>query len=156
MKTSYRGMRLVAALGAMALAACASPAAEPSSGGGGTAVAVTLQEWSVNPDVETAPAGEVTFDITNEGPEDAHEFVIVRTDLAPDALPVDENGALDETGEGVEVVDEVEEIAVGSTESITVDLEAGSYVLLCNVFSADEAEAHYAMGMSTAFTVEGG
>jgi hypothetical protein len=35
-----------------------------------------------------------------------------------------------------------------------VTLEAGSYVLICNVYSADEQEAHYAEGMRIAFTVE--
>jgi len=33
-------------------------------------------------------------------------------------------------------------------------LEAGKYVLLCNIYSAEEQEAHYEMGMFTNFTVE--
>jgi len=36
----------------------------------------------------------------------------------------------------------------------TVDLEAGSYVLICNIFDDAENEAHYQEGMRTAFTVE--
>ena len=140
-----------------ALAACAGGGAPSPTegGGGGTTVAVTVQEWSVNPDVESSPAGEVTFEVTNDGPDDVHEFVILRTDLAPDELPTDDTGAVDEEGEGIEVVDEIEDIAVGDTQTVAVDLEPGSYVLLCNIYSADEDEAHYAMGMHTAFTVEG-
>ena len=37
---------------------------------------------------------------------------------------------------------------------MTLDLEAGNYVLICNIYDADEDEAHYQEGMRTAFTVE--
>jgi uncharacterized cupredoxin-like copper-binding protein len=132
----------------------ATEAAPTGGGGGGTDVAVTLQEWAVVPDTSSVPSGDVTFDVTNSGPEDEHEFVIIRTDLAPGDLPTDETGAVDESGAGIEVVDEVEEIPVGGTEELTVNLEPGTYVLICNIYSADENEAHYQMGMRTAFTVE--
>jgi hypothetical protein len=51
-------------------------------------------------------------------------------------------------------VDEIEEFPVGETQSMTLDLEAGSYVLICNIYDADEQEAHYQEGMRLAFTVE--
>jgi uncharacterized cupredoxin-like copper-binding protein len=92
--------------------------------------------------------------VTNDGPDDVHEFVIVQTDLEPGDLPTDEHGAVDESGEGVTVIDEIEDLPVGETQEVTVDLEAGNYVLICNIYSADENEAHYAEGMRTAFTVE--
>ena len=92
--------------------------------------------------------------MTNDGPDDIHEFVIIRTDLDPADLPTDETGAVDESGEGMEVIDEIEDIPVGETQEVTADLEAGSYVLLCNIYSADEDEAHYAEGMRTTFDVE--
>lgn len=117
-------------------------------------VNVTLQEWAVVPDVESAQAGEITFAVTNDGPDDVHEFVILRTDLDPGDLPTDATGAVDEAGTGIEVVDEIEDIPVGETQEVTVTLEAGSYVLICNIYSADEQEAHYAEGMRIAFTVE--
>lgn len=143
-----RGVRLLMA--ALTLSALAV-----SCGGGeATTVSVTLQEFSVIPAQDSAPAGSVTFEATNDGPNDVHEFVVIKTDLAPDALPTDETGAVDEEGEGIEVVDEIEDIAVGDTQSVTVDLEAGSYVLICNIYDADEQEAHYQEGMRTAFTVE--
>jgi uncharacterized cupredoxin-like copper-binding protein len=125
----------------------------PACGGGGT-VGVTLQEFSVIPDQESVSAGEVTFDVENTGPEDVHEFVVIKTDLAPDALPTDENGAVEEEGEGMEVIDEIEDLPVGETQSLTVDLEAGNYALICNIWDEEEQEAHYAVGMRTAFTVE--
>ncbi len=118
-------------------------------------VDVTLQEWAVVTSASSAPAGVVTFDVTNDGPVDVHEFVVVRTDLAPSELPTDESGAVLEDGEGMEVIAEIEDLAVGSTETLALDLEAGSYVLICNIVEEDagETEAHYEMGMRTAFTV---
>jgi uncharacterized cupredoxin-like copper-binding protein len=105
------------------------------------------------PDAESAPAGDVTFTVTNNGPEDVHEFVVLSTDLDPGDLPTDEHGAVDEEGDGVDVVDEIEDIPVGETEELSVTLEAGTYVLLCNIYDEDEDEAHYQMGMRTAFEV---
>ncbi|HEV8683545.1 MAG TPA: hypothetical protein VGS09_12355 [Actinomycetota bacterium] len=143
-----RTLRLLAA--ALVLAGLAV-----SCGGGEkTTVSVTVQEFSVIPAQDSAPAGSVTFDVENTGPNDTHEFVVIKTDLAPDALPTDENGAVLEEGEGMEVIDEIEDIAVGDTPSLTVDLEAGSYVLICNIYDEEEQEAHYQEGMRTAFTVE--
>ena len=148
---------------ALAVAACStgatspSPAEASSVAGGGTAttVAVTLQEWSVLAAPDSAPAGSVTFQVTNTGPEDVHEFVVLKTDLDPGALPVDANGAVTEEGDGMDVVDEIEDIAVGATQELTVTLEAGTYVLLCNIYDESDSEAHYTMGMRTAFTVSG-
>jgi uncharacterized cupredoxin-like copper-binding protein len=122
-------------------------------GGGGEDVSVTLQEFAVGTDPSSVSAGSVTFNIDNKGPDDTHEFVVIRTDLDPTALPTDENGAVDESGAGIEVVDEVEEIPVGDTPTLTVDLTAGSYVLICNIFDESENEAHYQEGMRTGLTV---
>lgn len=139
---------LVAAAIALALVATAC-----SSDGGGT-VEVTLQEFAVAANPSTIGGGEVTFDATNNGPNDPHELVVFKTDLAPDALPTQENGAVDESGEGVELIDEIEEFPVGETQSMTLDLDAGSYVLICNIYDEDEQESHYQEGMRLAFTVE--
>jgi uncharacterized cupredoxin-like copper-binding protein len=122
--------------------------------GGGQTVEVTLQEFAIGLTESSANAGEVTFEATNDGPNDVHEFVILRTDLAVTELPTDETGAVDEAGEGIEVVDEIEDIAVGDTPTLTVDLDAGNYVLICNIYDEDEQESHYQEGMRTSFTVE--
>jgi uncharacterized cupredoxin-like copper-binding protein len=136
----------VVAVVALGLASC--------GGGEETTVDVTLQEFAVLPAQDSAPAGTITFQVENTGPDDIHEFVVLKTDLAPDALPTDENGAVTEEGEGIEVIDEIEDIPVGETPSLTVDLDAGNYVLICNIWDEEEQEAHYAQGMRTAFTVE--
>ena len=150
--TSQRGWRLLAVLAAssLAIAGCTGGG---DSGGGATTVAVTLQEWAVVPATDSAPAGDITFDVTNDGPDDIHEFVVIKTDLDPADLPTDADGVVDEEGEGMEVIDEIEDIPVGGSQSLTVPLDAGSYVLVCNIWSEDESEAHYLMGMRTAFTV---
>ncbi|HEY7738474.1 MAG TPA: hypothetical protein VIC63_05540 [Candidatus Limnocylindria bacterium] len=136
--------------------ASSSPSDEPEASGGGvgTTVDVELQEFAVIPAEASAPAGPVTFSVTNNGPDVVHQFVIIRTDLEPGDLPTDEHGVVDESGEGIEVVDEIEDIPVGETMEVTADLEAGSYVLICNVFDEASGTAHYSEGMRAAFTVE--
>ena len=153
---------LFTTLAALAFAACGggggeSPAAASPAGAasaGGNTVDVTLQEWAVVPSVASVPAGDVTFAVTNSGPEDVHEFVVLQTDLDAGALPTDETGTVTEEGEGMEVVDEIEDIPVGESQDLTMSLAAGHYVLLCNIYSEDEQEAHYQLGMRTNFTVE--
>jgi uncharacterized cupredoxin-like copper-binding protein len=120
-----------------------------------TTVGVTLQEFSVTPAPKSAPAGQVTFDAKNTGPKDPHELVVIKTDLAPDALPTTSEGKVDENGAGIEVIGEIEEFKVGETQSKAFELTAGSYVLICNVVEEEEGEteAHYQKGMHAAFTV---
>ncbi len=99
----------------------------------------------------------MTFDVTNDGPDDVHEFVVILTDLGPTELPTDADGAVKESGKGMEVIDEIEDIPVGETQSLTVDLAAGSYVIICNILQEEPdgtLEAHYSEGMRTTFTVE--
>ncbi|HEX6265002.1 MAG TPA: hypothetical protein VF036_06955 [Actinomycetota bacterium] len=127
--------------------------AAASCGGGGGTVDVTLQEFSVATDPTSAEAGEMTFEATNDGPDDTHEFVVFQTDLSLTDLPTDENGAVDEAGEGLELIGEIEDIEVGETDSVTLNLDAGNYVLVCNIWDEDEQEAHYQEGMRTGFTV---
>jgi uncharacterized cupredoxin-like copper-binding protein len=151
--------RAFAALSIVALAASgcagAQPSPSPAMTAGATIIQVNLQEWAVVPASTTTAAGDVTFRVTNTGPEDVHEFVILKTDLDPGALPVDANGAVTETGAGIVVIDEIEDIPVGQTRELKVTLAAGKYVLLCNIYDDGEKEAHYAMGMRVAFDVSG-
>jgi len=119
------------------------------------AIDVQLLEFEIVPDPESAAAGEVTFNARNIG-EEVHELVVIKTDLASEALPTTEDGAVDEAGEGIEVIGEIEEFAAGGEESATFELDAGSYVLICNVTEEEEdgtIENHYAEGMFAPFTV---
>jgi len=101
-------------------------------------------------------SGTVAFEVTNEGPNDPHELVVVKTDLGLAELPTNADGSFNEEGDGVEVIGEIEEFEPGATESMSWDLEAGGYVLLCNLVEEEEGgiESHYDLGMKTAFTVE--
>ena len=114
--TSRAGFRLLGAVvtvAALGLVGCS--AAKPAGGN----VDVALQEWAVLPAQATVNAGPVNFKVTNTGPEDKHEMVIVKTDLAAASLPTNEFGKVDEEGSGMEVIGEVEEFDPGAAESAT-------------------------------------
>lgn len=120
-----------------------------------TEINVVLGEWVVEPDVASADAGEITFIADNQGGE-THELLVVRGVAAVD-LPTDDDGAFDEAAYGEDnVIDEVEDVAAGSDAELTVDLDAGAYLLLCNIVEEEddgEVESHFAEGMVTTFTV---
>ena len=113
--------------------------------GGGGGVSVTLADYSVTLGSTSLSAGDVTFNVTNDAGQ-VHEFVVVKTDLAEDALPLVE-GDVDEESTEISPVDEIEDIEPGTNPSLAVSLEAGSYVALCNL------PGHYGQGMHAAFTV---
>ena len=115
----------------------------PAAMGG---VEATEKDFEIALSPSQAPAGDVTFDIKNEGPQ-THEFVVFKTDLSPESLPLNDDGTVDEEGKGVTHIDEVEDVASCSAESLVVSLKTGSYVIICNL------PGHYASGMRTAFTV---
>lgn len=122
---------------------------------GGQDVNVVLGEFVVEADPGSVDAGDVTFKVDNQGGE-THELVVVEAASAND-LPVDDDGAFDEGAFGEDnILAEAEDIGAGEDEELTLDLEPGTYVLLCNVVEEedDEAESHFAEGMHTAFTVE--
>jgi uncharacterized cupredoxin-like copper-binding protein len=94
----------------------------------------------------------VTFDIQNNGPS-VHEFVVLKTDLAPDQLPTTQEDGVtiaDEEAPGIEPIDEVEDIAPGASSDLKVNLQPGNYMLIRNISSDG---GHYVQGMHTAFTV---
>lgn len=133
---------VLATVGSLALVSC---------GGDDDGPSVELTEFSVNVDPVSVDSGETTFSVENVGGV-THEFVVVKTDLDDADLPTTEDGSVDEEGEGLEAVDEIEDIEAGSSEELTVDLDPGNYVLFCNV--VDGTQVHYQEGMHTSFTVD--
>lgn len=129
------------------LAACGD------SGTGGE-LDVKLDEWSITVDKETLPKGPIEFTIKNDG-ERKHEFLIVKTDIAPDDLPTNDDGSFDQDAPDVDVVREVEDLEDGDKTGRTYDLDAGEYAFICNrVEEIDGTEtSHYAQGMRAGFTV---
>ena len=143
--------RTVAAGGvALALSLVGCSTSETASKADGTTINVDLKEWAFDASSTTAPAGKVTFTAKNKGRE-VHELVLFKSDLAPADLPVDEEGAVDEAGEGLELVDEVENVKAGETKSFAVDLKPGKYVMACNV--VENGQRHFMNAMYASFTV---
>ena len=112
-----------------------------------TAVSVELGEYHVTPSVATVPAGTVDFTVTNVDRR-SHQFIVIKTDLAPDAL-VMAGSAADPPASGT-VIGQIAtaDLGSGATATASFELDAGSYVLICNRGS------HYSRGMTVAFTVE--
>lgn len=158
---SHLAARVRAGLALLAVAglvgACGGTAASPSAAAPATTtVKVTLQEFAVIPDVTSVPAGTVTFIATNTGPDDVHELVVIKSDLAIGDLPVDADGMVTEGADGVALIGEVEDIPINATKEVALELEPGKYVLICNILQTEpdgSLEAHYKVGMRTAFEV---
>jgi uncharacterized cupredoxin-like copper-binding protein len=121
------------------LAACSS---------GPAMINVTEATYSLALDKDSAKAGTITFHVTNNATDQPHEFVIFQTDLPADSLPLNSDGDVDEEGEGVNHIDEVEDIQPGESKDLTVDLQPGHYALICNM------PGHYTQGMHVDFTVK--
>jgi plastocyanin len=84
----------------------------------GDVVAVSLQEWLLDPPALTLAAGSHTFDAFNDGTI-AHAFAL--------------------EGEGISAATSGASIAVGASESLTVDLAPGTYEIYCPIPGHKEA-----------------
>ena len=138
-----RHLPTLAAALLIATACSGSPGTAATGVAGDGTIVTTEKDFGIALEETSTPAGSTTFDITNDGPS-THEFVVLTTDLAEDALPVDGSTV---TEGNLDLVDEAEDIAPGVSTSLTVDLEPGAYVVICNV------EGHYGAGMHAALTV---
>ena len=120
-----------------------------------TNVDVTVGNFFVRPAMSTALEGAVNFRVFNGGTE-THEFVVVKTDLMAEQLPMNADGSFNEEGAGVEVIDENEAVEAGNTETLSVNLDPGHYILLCNIVEAEPdgtIESHFHEGMHADFNV---
>ena len=110
-------------------------------------VSIELGSYFVTPSVASVPAGTVNFTVNNPDTR-AHVFIVIKTDLAPDML-VMAGTAADPAASGT-VLGTImrDRLGAGASASISFELDAGSYVLICNRGS------HYSRGMTVAFTVE--
>ena len=104
-----RTRALVAIALALPLLAACSSSGGGSEATGGDKIAVTVNDEGCTPATIEAPAGTIVFAVTNGGTE-AGEFEVI---------------------EGTQVLDEVENIVPGVTQDMTIDLEAGTYELIC-------------------------
>ena len=113
----------------------------------GTPVNVLLDDFTLRRDVAVVPAGTVRFRILNQGPT-THEVSVIRTDRAPDKLPLQRDGlTINEDAPGMDFIDEAEGLDIGDRRTLVLRLAPGNYVLYCNM------EGHYLGGMHAALTV---
>jgi uncharacterized cupredoxin-like copper-binding protein len=138
--------------------AAAAPAATTAAVGQeapvppGTTVNVSLSEQSdtayvLAADQASVKAGNVTFKVTDKGKKD-HETVLLKLDgtTAFDKLAID--SSTNRVGEDTNVGETGDpDLTPGETRSFTVNLPAGTYVLVCNI------EKHYGLGMRSLLTV---
>ncbi len=142
-------------VGSLAVIACGG-----DGGGSGNTVAISMDDqggtYTMVASPASIPAGSVTFDIENVGLI-AHEFKVVKLNEAGMAadladLPTEDNLIF----ETVDMVDGVgtilgslleADLPADGSDELTLDLEAGEYMLLCNVAT------HYELGMWSEFTV---
>ena len=152
MTGTVRRALVLIAIGSL-VSACSTPAAS-----GGTTVTATLKEWEIKLSSADLHSGDITFNLTNNGDKE-HEFLVRKTDLAPDALPLltsgEDKGRVDEESSELTEVGSPSEIAVippGTTGlSLRLTLEPGHYVVFCNLHVEDLF--HYTKGMHAEFTV---
>ena len=96
-----------------------------------------------------APAGKVTFTVTNQG-NHTHEFVVLQTNTPAANFPIKsfegETDRIDEDTAGKNV-GETGDMKPGESKKLVIDLPAGHFALVCNL------PGHYRMGMHEDFTV---
>jgi uncharacterized cupredoxin-like copper-binding protein len=125
------------------------PSPSPTQQPADTTAGMALDEFVIRPDRTRARHGTVTFVVRNDG-ELEHEFVVIRTDIEKDELPRKANDeGVDESD--LDVVGRIDAFAPGETRELTIDVEDGQYVLVCNLFA--NGESHYLNGMYTEFEI---
>jgi len=123
---------------------------EPGEGGSDGAVTVSLVEWAIEAPTEYE-AGEITFSASNDG-SFPHELVVIEGE-SYESLPLEDGGGVieDELPTGA-LISRTARLGGGSAEDLTVTLEPGNYVLLCNV-GAGGANSHAGQGQRLDITV---
>lgn len=115
-----------------------------SGDGGRASVVAEFKDFAIALDRASVGTGRTAVGVRNTSAQE-HMLAVIRTDLAPDKLPVDDK-TLKAKEEGK--VGEIASIPAGRSASVTLDLTPGRYVLICNI------PEHYAAGMYAALIVQ--
>jgi uncharacterized cupredoxin-like copper-binding protein len=115
-------------------------------GGEEADVTVTLRDDGIELSEDSLAAGDLAFEGVNEGSL-THEFEVFAVPAGVDANALPVEGETAPADEMLEVVDEVEDIAPGTSATLALNLQPGEYAVICNL------PGHYAAGMHAAFTV---
>lgn len=126
----------------MIVVAASACSAAPSDTSEVPALYLDLSDFKIASDHATLPAGHVVFGVRNRASM-LHEVKIIKTDLAPDALPIDQAKAK-EDGKVAELLN----IASGASRKLVADLGPGKYVIICNI------AGHYQLGMRVGLEVQ--
>jgi uncharacterized cupredoxin-like copper-binding protein len=120
--------------------ACSDDGGSP---GDGATIDVTLVDDGVTLSETEASSGTLTFDTTNEGTL-THEIEVFEGEKDPASLPIEDHVA---DTEGWTLIDEIEDITPGASAPLTLDLEPGTYQVVCNL------SGHFEKGMYATLTV---
>ena len=140
---SWKRWIVAAGLAVVAIVASACAAA-PSDTSEIPSLYVDVSDFKLVTDHPTIAAGHVVVGIRNHASM-LHELVVIKTDLAPDQLPVD--GATAKAKEDGKV-GELLNIAGGASRKLVLELAPGKYVLICNI------AGHYQLGMRVGLEVQ--
>lgn len=127
-------------LGLILLAACSPDSTNA------TPIAADLANDRITLEATEVAAGSVVFEIQNQSTDLVHELEVFGEATDGEVLSVS-NSVADVTG--LKLIDEIEDIVPGASASLTVNLEAGTYLVVCNL------PEHYAQGMWTYLAVTG-
>ena len=95
---------------------------------------------------QNLPAGEITFEVTNDSKVMVHEMVLAPVKDPNQPLPYDKSSEkVDEDAAGH--LGEVAELEPGQSGALKVTLKPGKYILYCNI------PGHYVLGMWTLVNV---
>lgn len=118
--------------------------------GADESVEVVTTEYEFDGIPGDLPAGEVTFEVRNEGGEN-HDLVLRRVIRERDILEVLELSQPDQA-EYLENTGATPAVPPGGSSSLTVTLESGTYAYLCLV-TAESGRPHAYLGMRGRFEV---
>lgn len=106
----------------------------------GTTVSVVEKEMKISLKPAVVSKGQVKFIVRNTGTVE-HEMVVIR---GAAKLAVKNFEAVETTSPG-----EVEGVKPGNVKSLTLKLNPGKYLIICNI------PGHYMLGMRSGLTVRG-
>jgi len=136
-------IRLCLAIGMFVVLAPAGCSAAPQPKG--QVVDVTLRDFHMDNATPSAASGDVVLQVHNDAPA-THEFVVVRTDLPADGLPLGPDG-LSVNEDWLDGVGELNDVAAGTVGTLPLTLAPGRYVFFCNL------DGHYLGGMHAVLEV---
>jgi hypothetical protein len=126
--------------------------AQPEIDAPRSAGTLTMRDFTFDiPD--TLPAGQRTFTVSNAGPQ-PHELNLLR--LAPGATVSDVLAWQPDQGTPppFEAVGGMNGLSQGKADYMTVDLEPGTYVAICNIPDPGSGVSHAKLGMIRQFSVQ--